>query len=431
MREEMKDDLMRTHRSSLTIALAPVMATLISLLTATVTIAGAAAPPFESYKGKYEDAALTINVEHQKAISGLSGSYLKLLNSAITSLRAEGDPEPVMKAGAEKARFAAEGTVPNPPNDKLPQLIQDVQSRYHVAVTAAGADRDKRLARLIGKYVQALDRLMRQYTGSGNMTLAMEVKAEKKRMEVVLADIVSKPTTAAKVKKVGQPLLETRPETLISSNLRDGLILWLGFDKNERSKVTDKSDSGFDGVVNGAKWTHHGQIGGAYEFDGNGSVDLGDIMNDIKLPVTVSLWAWVNKYPEQRVANLFRSDTSSAKLYAGFSISLNQAMMPGTAWRSARGGDNRAFRRSTLLTDAMPIKKWVHFISVMNTDRSFNVYMDGKQLSSPVSGKANAIGHTSTHAEVGVDFFGRLDEVMVWDRALSESEVRRLYGAQK
>ena len=207
---------MRAHHCSPTIALVPVMATLIALLTTTVTMAAPAPPSLESYKAKYEAATFVINLEHQKSIDSLSDSYTKAIASSIETLRAKGDPEPVLKAGAENARFAIDGTVPNPPNEKLPQLVQHMQSEYHKLAAAAGTDRDAKLVSLIGKYVPAINRLMHQYTTEGKMSLAMEVKAEKERVGFILADIGSRQPSPSE-KETGKPELLT--STIILSGV--------------------------------------------------------------------------------------------------------------------------------------------------------------------------------------------------------------------
>jgi ribosomal protein S16 len=207
---------MRPDHCSSTIALAPVMATLIALLTTTVTMAAPAPPTLESYKAKYEASTFAIDLEHQKFIGSLSDSYAKAIESSIETLRAKGDPEPVLKAGAERARFAIDGTVPNPPNEKLPQLIQDMQSKYHEVAAAAETDRDGKLVSLIGRYVPAINRLMHQYTTERKMSLAMEVKAEKERVGFILADIGSRQPSPLK-KETGKPELLT--STIILSGI--------------------------------------------------------------------------------------------------------------------------------------------------------------------------------------------------------------------
>ncbi len=165
-----------------------------ALFTATFILlahtAMAAKSNFEVLKSSYTNRLAKIEEEPHAALSKLLAAYGRSLDKAIEALRAQGDPERVMAALAEKARFATAHTVPNPSDDKLPQLLQDVQIKYHADVASVGTDRDKRQVPLIDMYIGALDKLMRKYTGDGKIDLAMEVKKEKERIEFELAEIL-------------------------------------------------------------------------------------------------------------------------------------------------------------------------------------------------------------------------------------------------
>ena len=152
----------------------------------------AAEQTLDSLKETYETEVQKIGDAHEVKLKGLLDAYGRSLDKAIELLREEGDPDPVLVASAERIRFQQERTVPKPTADDLPKMLQDIQSKYHDTVKAAEVEKGRSFVGLTEKYVTALDRLMRQRTNENKLDLALNVKAEKERVELVLADVDSK-----------------------------------------------------------------------------------------------------------------------------------------------------------------------------------------------------------------------------------------------
>lgn len=146
----------------------------------------------EPMKTKYEEGVLSIGSETHKDIETLLNRYSEHIRMAIAVLKTKGDPEPVVAATAEQARFEKEKTVPNPPDTNLPEEIQGLQLAHNEAVSDAGVRRDERVVGWSERYVKALDRLMRKHTANDEILLAMKVKNEKRRVEFVLADTLAR-----------------------------------------------------------------------------------------------------------------------------------------------------------------------------------------------------------------------------------------------
>jgi len=145
----------------------------------------------DSLKQKYDTEVQRIRNEHETELERLLDAYGSSLDTATATLRRGGDPDPVLKAISEKTRFEKERTVPKKPTSGLSPRIQKVRNSYHDAVKKAGEEQDKSAAETTRKYIAALDRLMRHYTNEDELDLAMNVKAEKKRAEFILADMES------------------------------------------------------------------------------------------------------------------------------------------------------------------------------------------------------------------------------------------------
>ena len=91
---------------------------------------------------------------------------------------------------------------------------------------------------------------------------------------------------------------------------------------------TDQSGKRHHAKVHGARWVKNarGLQNGAYQFDGKSKLDLGDIMNDAKLPITLALWLRPDEFPPKggMGAYPFCSDRWDGKGYVGVKVSLPQ-----------------------------------------------------------------------------------------------------------
>jgi len=219
----------------------------------------------------------------------------------------------------------------------------------------------------------------------------------------------------------------------------DDLMLWLSFDEAAGTYVHDRSS--FSGV-NGPNllasagvpcdlFVSEGVRGAAVSLDGKDDfVECpASYVQDVQCPkeaMTLMLWLWIE---EHRDAVLVAKEQHLAGQPArGYSLRL-----------SAEGRV-----RFTIHTDqgavvaessgVLPAHRWTHVAAVRSPDRQLKVYVDGRpgttekapgQLLPP---QATATGLTASlylGADTGVrDFFaGRLDEVLLLNRALDQEEI--------
>jgi len=159
------------------------------LLAANPCPADAAEPSLESLKQTYETEVQKIRDEHEVRLKGLLDAYGRSLDKAIEILKREGDPDRILEAHSEKRRFEEEQDVPTKPDAELPAVLQMIQSDYNDALKKANVDKGQKFVALTKRYIEALDRLMRSLAAQDKLDLSLNVKAEKKRVEFVLAEV--------------------------------------------------------------------------------------------------------------------------------------------------------------------------------------------------------------------------------------------------
>tara|TARA_Y100001934_G_scaffold282129_1_gene394544 strand:+ start:2953 stop:4356 length:1404 start_codon:yes stop_codon:yes gene_type:complete len=210
-----------------------------------------------------------------------------------------------------------------------------------------------------------------------------------------------------------------------AKELNRGLIGHWTFDDGKGSIARDVSGRGNHGAVKGgAKWTK-GRIGGGLEFDGKD--DFVAIPNesqfDITGSITVSAWVRVESFTRPWQAIVTKGDR---------------------AWRLQRASRSRSvgFACSDLsrkqVGDLLGKKdvadgEWHHVAGVLDGNR-ISIFVDGlldtSKPSSPnisVNDYAVFIGANSQAG--GRLFHGLIDDVRIYDRALSVEELRALVKA--
>lgn len=172
------------------VAMLEAMLSLVILVGATAV--RGAEHTLDSLKQTYEVEVQKIEAVHDAKLKGLLGTYGRSLDKAVEILKKKGDPDAVLLAVTERKRFGGERTVPATANTKLPQLLQDVQNTYVDAVKKATVEKAKRFLDLTEKYDATLQKLMGALTAQEKLDLALNVKAERKRVAFVSADVEGK-----------------------------------------------------------------------------------------------------------------------------------------------------------------------------------------------------------------------------------------------
>ncbi|MBP7050270.1 MAG: discoidin domain-containing protein [Phycisphaerae bacterium] len=226
---------------------------------------------------------------------------------------------------------------------------------------------------------------------------------------------------------------------LASTSLADGLdpnlIGWWRFDEGTGTTAADSGVNGLDGaLVNGPVWRADGLRNGCLFFDGYD--DYVQVAQDVRLnpgtgSFTVVLWANVDATAGTRGdANwdlaVAKRDSGSAGYYVG--ADRNQGASTETGWRFMLG--NTAAARTDTPYVPAPLGEWVFVAAVL--DRAQNVQkisVDGGltwATQTPPTGSIAPARDLGIGWDIGQNnywFRGRIDEVALFSRALSDAQI--------
>jgi hypothetical protein len=221
------------------------------------------------------------------------------------------------------------------------------------------------------------------------------------------------------------------------ADLTDGLLAYYPFNGN----ANDVTGNSHDGMVYGATLTpdRFGNPNSAYSFDGindyigvTNTTDFG--FNNQSF--SVSLWAQVrdNEGGYESFFHLSSQNNSSR-----FPIAKGLAWWSGSRIYTEFDSGWQCQVISDKYGTALPLNAWMHLVSVVNCETGkLELYADGvPQLIGPrpdlISFNFSSPGPPKLFLGMGPDYDGNylsglLDDVRIYNRALSESEVRQLYG---
>jgi hypothetical protein len=207
-----------------------------------------------------------------------------------------------------------------------------------------------------------------------------------------------------------------------------GLTGYWKFDEGAGTTIGDSSGHGNTGtLISAPTWTS-GKLGGALNFNGSSAyVNLGN-PSSLSTSGSVTVSAWVN------LAN-----TSGIKTIAGrWGLPSSQhsykiASIGGKFYMDVSGsgsGDNYLQTNTTLA-----VGRWYHVVGVYTAGVSptLNVYVNGVLDNGVMTGSVPSSLYVGSSAvEIGRDstnlFNGSIDDVRVYNRALSAAEVQALYN---
>ena len=209
--------------------------------------------------------------------------------------------------------------------------------------------------------------------------------------------------------------------TNLNADLLDGLVAYYPFNGN----ANDASGGGYDGSVVGATLTSDkfGNSNSSYYFDGSGDyIDIGD-QTDLEGFGAVTISAWINcglmggdSYNIAGKAGVYKIDYYNSKI------------------RFLTGND---FAGSILTTKStLSNNEWHHIVATYDGSIK-RVYIDNIMDPTTVL-TSGSLGANTKEVSIGAHrqfetwdhfFKGAIDEVRIYDRALSQSEVTQLYNA--
>jgi arylsulfatase A-like enzyme len=193
------------------------------------------------------------------------------------------------------------------------------------------------------------------------------------------------------------------------------------FDETSGTTANDSSGNGKNGtVMNGAVWTTGGKLNGALDFDGTDDyVSIPYIVNP-STNFTAALWVKLE-----------------ATAGTNAQIILQQEGTKGRTWLSRKtSGVLSSYLGAvdTLSTGTIAVGSWYH-VAVVNNGGTIQLYLNGqpdgsgaRTVESETAGIMR-VGRHKTPDTANEEWNGLMDQVRIYNRALTASEVLGLYSS--
>jgi surface protein len=226
-----------------------------------------------------------------------------------------------------------------------------------------------------------------------------------------------------------------------STPLQQGLVAWYPFDGN----ASDMSGNGNHGTVNGATLgtDYHGKLNCAYSFDGlNNYIEINSSETlSFSDEISLSFWMKPTKWgiDNTKLAGVISKKRSDS--HAGF-VTYHDYTRPGKL--------NYRFKGTSSAKGYLPSVKnvqtnfWEHWVITQSTSKVI-LHCNGQQEAShsisnaglissddPLHiGNAQTWNATSGDGQGNTYFQGFIDDIRIYDRALSANEINVLYNYEK
>src|SRR6185369_9909265 len=209
------------------------------------------------------------------------------------------------------------------------------------------------------------------------------------------------------------------PVTVSNSGPATGLVAAFGFDENGGAMAADSSGNANNGSISGATWTPDGRFGSALAFDGINDIVTVNDSNTLDLTNALTLEAWVYPTTLSGWRTALMKERPGGLAYALYAH--DNAPRPA-GYVNVGGAD-----RSAAGTTALPLNAWSHLTTTYD-GATLRLFVNAVQVGSTavtgsvaVSANQLSIGGNSVWGEY---FAGRLDEIRIYNRALTQSEIQ-------
>ena len=208
-------------------------------------------------------------------------------------------------------------------------------------------------------------------------------------------------------------------------DLKTGLVVCYDFDEGSGTVLKDKSGKGNDGKINGAKYVK-GRYGTALEFDGKDDcVDCGnnDSLNMPGREITIALWMRTDHRKNGAYRLISKKATYTDN--EGYELTFRSG---GCVVEMSGSGPTFVIGRKKGLNAS-----WHHIVGTIRdtgTDIEGVIYADGKEIGRQSTA---AFASGENHLCIGCSkpgmghFKGTIDEVRIYNRALTATEVKALH----
>jgi hypothetical protein len=218
-----------------------------------------------------------------------------------------------------------------------------------------------------------------------------------------------------------------------STDLNQGLVAYWNFNEGYGTTVHDATPNHHDGTIDGATWTTNGASGNALQFDG---------INDKVIVPDDNAWAFgSNDFTIVLWQNFDHPGGGSIYNLPNTFIANDEGNGSVNKWAFAQGGGYLCFHinaqsyPNNLYFPLVPftpvVGQWYQF-AVTRSGNTYTIYVnDGVGVSTV---ETHAVPNANAPLTIGwaegsgTYASGRLDEIRIYSRALSEAEIQYLYN---
>jgi hypothetical protein len=174
--------------------------------------------------------------------------------------------------------------------------------------------------------------------------------------------------------------------------------------------------------------------GRAIQFDGiDDNIIISNSYKTLNVPFTISAWVFLD--PSGNFVTPIFVTNDNNPTYRGFWFAINRSTML-CEFGDGTGGNNPVFRRGKQASIPNFAGRWINVCAVMNAPFDIKLYINGIDvggnssgdsnlpMASPYVGDSPKIGYFLSNNVVYRDK-SSLDEIRLWNRALSETEIRQ------
>jgi hypothetical protein len=196
-----------------------------------------------------------------------------------------------------------------------------------------------------------------------------------------------------------------------------GLVAAYSFNEGNGASITDASGNGHTGTISGAIWSSEGKFGNTLSFDGvNDRVTIpSSSLLNLTTGMTLETWVYPTTATNYRAIAVKLSGVDSVYWFG---------VSPGpkaSIFLAPSGAPEVALHSATL-----PLNTWSHISFTYNTG-TLRLYLNG--LLAGTITTASSLPASSDPLMVGGDpwgqyFQGRIDELRIYSRALTQTEIQ-------
>jgi len=215
---------------------------------------------------------------------------------------------------------------------------------------------------------------------------------------------------------------------------KDALVLYFTFDENAGDTATDRSGNSNDGTIKGANWAK-GKFGSALEFDASKKafVEVADspTLNPEK-EISYMAWFYSDAYDNARgIISKYTGEGSQRSYNLRLHHNINGAL-------STEVSANGVFQLGVSTTDVhseavLKDGQWHHAAITFSGGEFLRMYIDGELANESDAAATDTPFDNNTPMRIGTDFNdedkrffnGAIDEVAVFNRALTADEIQK------